>query len=393
MTQTTSDDILLVNVLKTHQYDKCAALQFYSDEALKEHLPKRMKWYIEWMIVHLILELNLLSATQNDEWLNQQMQRIYEIDDTAIDAIYELQRRLKSRKDQVRWLKICALKQWDDIEDKMFLDPTIYHHKMLDALVITCFYEGQHLEGYKYWRRLMSNLDNVSSHKRFQCRENGKYSVSTLFQGQKQEDKYLYDKYFSKYSLVGPKFYFEAGALDGELYTNTKFFEKWLDWTGLLVEANPLSFVKLVENRPKNILVNALIGTPEDPLHFQISHDFPAVCGVPDTQLSSNNLYFKHGKVTKFKTIPSSLDHLMKHSGIQRFDLVVLDVEGHELQVLQSFSFEVPTVLWMIERLPSSQDYEHIENLMSSKGFIKQESVFHNDIYIHKDFVKYFDLS
>ena len=57
-----------------------------------------------------------------------------------------------------------------------------------------------------------------------------------------KEDEMLYEKYFKNYTLEGQKYYFEMGALDGVMYSNTKFYEETLGWTGVLVEGNPFVF-------------------------------------------------------------------------------------------------------------------------------------------------------
>ena len=40
----------------------------------------------------------------------------------------------------------------------------------------------------------------------------------------------LYEKYFKNYSLECKKFYLEMGAIDGVMYSNTKFYEDTLGW-------------------------------------------------------------------------------------------------------------------------------------------------------------------
>jgi len=40
-------------------------------------------------------------------------------------------------------------------------------------------------------------------------------------------------------------FYIECGAFDGEVYSNTLFFEMQRNWTGLLIEANKAAFQNL----------------------------------------------------------------------------------------------------------------------------------------------------
>ena len=39
-------------------------------------------------------------------------------------------------------------------------------------------------------------------------------------------------------------FFVEIGAYDGETGSNTLFLEKHKSWDGLLIEANPLTFVR-----------------------------------------------------------------------------------------------------------------------------------------------------
>ena len=67
------------------------------------------------------------------------------------------------------------------------------------------------------------------------------------FYSQSSEDKILYEKYFKNYSLEGQKYYFEMGAMDGVCYSNTKFYEDTLKWTGILVEPNPHQYINLIK--------------------------------------------------------------------------------------------------------------------------------------------------
>jgi len=46
------------------------------------------------------------------------------------------------------------------------------------------------------------------------------------------------------------RFFVECGALDGETRSNTLYFEK-MGWKGLLIEADPLNFKKLVQKNRK----------------------------------------------------------------------------------------------------------------------------------------------
>ena len=70
------------------------------------------------------------------------------------------------------------------------------------------------------------------------------------------EDIYIYNKFF-KGRREG--FYFEAGAMDGNIYSNTKLLNT-KGFTGILVEPDVDMFNKLKVNRPQDTTLNYIIG-------------------------------------------------------------------------------------------------------------------------------------
>lgn len=68
------------------------------------------------------------------------------------------------------------------------------------------------------------------------------------------------DKKVYKYLNYKNGFYIEIGAFDGVSQSNTWFYEKELNWLGLLIEPNPKFFKKLTKYRNKeNIFCNKII--------------------------------------------------------------------------------------------------------------------------------------
>ena len=61
--------------------------------------------------------------------------------------------------------------------------------------------------------------------------------ISAQFNQPRQIDKLLDE--------TRNKFFIEAGAFDGEFYSNSLFFEAERNWTGLLVEPNPVAFQRM----------------------------------------------------------------------------------------------------------------------------------------------------
>ena len=108
-----------------------------------------------------------------------------------------------------------------------------------------------------------------------------------MYYSQCQEDIFLNEHIFkNKQNGI----YIELCALDGVLYSNTKFFEDTLNWTGILIEPHPDKFILLKKNRPNNFLFNNLVSCHKEPLKFRyFVNDHAAVSGVENT-LSQHHL-------------------------------------------------------------------------------------------------------
>ena len=112
-----------------------------------------------------------------------------------------------------------------------------------------------------------------------------------MYYSQCQEDEFLNANIF-KNKRNGT--YIELGALDGVLYSNTKFFEESLNWSGILIEPHPDKFISLKQNRPNNFLFNKLVSCYTGPLQFRyfINHH-AAVSGIENTMPQSHfDAYF-----------------------------------------------------------------------------------------------------
>ena len=187
-----------------------------------------------------------------------------------------------------------------------------------------------------------------------------------MFYSQCQEDVYL-NQYIFKNKQNG--IYIELGALDGILYSNTKFFEDSLNWTGILIEPHPNKFEMLQKNRPNNFLFNSLVSCHSEPLEFRyfVNHH-AAVSGVENTlpqehfdnYFESNNAFNKSLPQNRIFIQPKSLTEIVSSTHLTHIDLLSLDVEGHELEVLKSWDFSIPIDIILIETLGVKPEKEEL---------------------------------
>ena len=209
-----------------------------------------------------------------------------------------------------------------------------------------------------------------------------------IYYSQCQEDHFLNETIF-KNKKNG--IYIELGALDGILYSNKKFFEDSLNWTGILIEPHPDKFKSLLINRPNNYLFNNLVSCYKEPLEFRYFVDcHAAVSGVVntlsqhhfDTYFESSNIWNQSLPQNKIFIEPKSLTEIVKKTNITHIDLLSLDVEGHEYEVLKSWDFSIPIDIVLIETLDVQPERDELCREILLKNNYKFITKYkHNEIY------------
>jgi len=212
-----------------------------------------------------------------------------------------------------------------------------------------------------------------------------------MYYSQCGEDEYLNTHYF-KNRRDG--IFLEMGALDGITYSNTKFFEDTLGWTGVLIEPHPIQFQNLAKTRPKCRLYNTLVSDTTAELKFKyFLYGLSPVSGVESTLPEIHFKLWFQSDDPQYKSLPQSevmmkprtLTSIVKDSGISHIDFFSLDVEGHELNVLKSFDFSIPVYLLLIECLDKDNPNEiEIGEILKKNGFILADNVAHNNIWLNE---------
>jgi FkbM family methyltransferase len=214
--------------------------------------------------------------------------------------------------------------------------------------------------------------------------------LSSDSKSQSQEDSILL-RWFN--GLCGGT-YLEMGALNGVQFSNSHLFHKQLDWKGLLIEPNPINYKELVQNRPNEIaLVHAAVCDTEQTVHF-VNSENNAVGGIWEFAAPSFKRDWWWGitldspQVQKITCMPLR-KIIQEHVGdIAYFDFYSLDVEGAELQVLQSIDFD--TVGFGIIFLEADEHNERknsaVRAFLFTKGYIHVKLEARSDWFIHKDF-------
>ncbi|CAL6281039.1 unnamed protein product [Bathycoccus prasinos] len=140
--------------------------------------------------------------------------------------------------------------------------------------------------------------------------------------------------------------YLEIGGRDGLDGTNTLFFERELNWTGMMIEACPQAYLQMVKNRSEknNIFINGIISNSNPFTLTKLTSFGAEACSsvatvVLDKSYHSYWLTKKRGKFHTHHVMQIPLQPVFDAYSFTAIDFFSLDVEGHELQVLNSINF------------------------------------------------------
>ncbi len=151
-------------------------------------------------------------------------------------------------------------------------------------------------------------------------------------------DRFIFERYFPDTNIKGV--FVECGGFDGITDSSCKFFEETMGWTGFNLEPVPNLSDLLAENRPlaRNLQMALSDKTGTATFTHAIHPTLGEVFG--NGSLGHADAHRDELEVADctFETFPVSTItwcDFIKQEAIATVDLLVLDVEGHELSVLE----------------------------------------------------------
>ncbi|KAL5011506.1 hypothetical protein ScPMuIL_010057 [Solemya velum] len=126
-------------------------------------------------------------------------------------------------------------------------------------------------------------------------------------------------------------FFIEAGAADGESYSNTLFLEIKRNWTGLLVEPDPIAYRMLKAKYRKSFSINSCIAKEVSKVNMTAAW---LQGGFNKRKPDAN----RHAHPITVYCFP--IDSILHAINQTTVDFFSLDVEGIEPQVLEAIPFD-----------------------------------------------------
>lgn len=207
---------------------------------------------------------------------------------------------------------------------------------------------------------------------------NGRLTGKHTYYSQMGEDKYFHMNYFSLYRSGT---FLEMGAHDGAWFSNTKFFEDELGWSGVLIEPNPDSFAKLRNNRPRSQCYQFAVSETEGEVEFYKNGVVSSV--KQNTSQEFFDGWHKGHDISVIKVPSRRLGSILGHAGVKRIDFWSLDIEGSEVDALKTMDWTIPVYLICMETQLVPEKKRQCDAILLTNGFVFVETFYHNEIWIN----------
>ena len=190
------------------------------------------------------------------------------------------------------------------------------------------------------------------------------------------------------YLYYSDGFYVELGANDGISQSNTLYLEKNLNWRGVLVEPNNKNYLKCVQNRSElnAIFHNACVSFNYKKKFVDFLYaDLMSIALDLESDISDPYVHQKIGlnflpddtSDLRFVAPAATLNKLLiEAKAPSLIDLLVLDVEGAEIEVLEGIDHRMFKFKYMcIESRNAQRLFEYLNPL----GYVLKEKLTEQD--------------
>ncbi|KAK0074206.1 hypothetical protein PV325_008638 [Microctonus aethiopoides] len=175
-------------------------------------------------------------------------------------------------------------------------------------------------------------------------------SKFTYYRGLREPD--ITDPSMGQAAIIKKIFNNKCGAYDGEIRSNTLTLERYLNWTGILIEADPINFSKMLGKKRRAYLSPTCLSIKPRPMtaSFLMARNIGRIHqpeNFTDIESSNSPDVAHHGTHIIVQCFP-----LLTFIAAFRFptvDYLSLDVEGNEMDILETIPFNLVDIKTTIQ--------------------------------------------
>jgi len=200
-------------------------------------------------------------------------------------------------------------------------------------------------------------------------------------------DQYIEKLLAENFNVHTDGVFVDVGAYHPTYLSNSYYFEKEKNFNVLCIEANPIMAARLRAER-KNVFEFAASNKSGETVQFQV------VQGHPDpTHYAGSGMHTFEGvrgkttpttatKIDNITVTTRTLNDILEEAGVSEVDAISIDVEGHEISVLNGLNFDKykPKVLcvenyfneaWLSQYL-ADKGYTFVHRLHCDDFFVRK---------------------
>ncbi|MGH2880980.1 MAG: FkbM family methyltransferase [Solirubrobacteraceae bacterium] len=178
----------------------------------------------------------------------------------------------------------------------------------------------------------------------------------------------------------------EIGADDGRTGSATYLFEK-RGWHCLLVEPIPESVEEIRRHRACTV-VNCAVSNQEGEATFGVAEGVETMSTLDLTPAHVAWIKRFGGEIREIKVRTATLDSLLTEAAFPEIQFITIDVEGHEIAVLEGFSLEAHKPRIVIIEDNSISGDRRVASYMADRGYVHFRRTGVNEWYAHESDVE-----
>ncbi len=182
-------------------------------------------------------------------------------------------------------------------------------------------------------------------------------------------------------------FFVQCGGNDGYFQDPSYYLEKFRGWKGIIVEPLPISRLCKRNRKNSKVIQNACVSFAysEKTVSFIDCNAMSFVKGSIENgsewiKLGEDAQNMKHQEISvPARTIQSIIDENTKSFGYKEIDLLIADVEGYELQILQGLDFEKNPPKYILLEIQTTERFKEIEKKLTPFRYQLEANVIDKD--------------
>jgi FkbM family methyltransferase len=186
--------------------------------------------------------------------------------------------------------------------------------------------------------------------------------------------------------------FLDVGAHDGKTFSNTLFFEKELNWTGICVEPLPTVYERLKVARSCVCVLGCAYDMTGELKFTTVNGHSEMLSGVTNEycQEHQNRIEYEikvHGGSTKEIVSPCyRIQDLCDKHNIKHVNFMSIDTEGSELNVLRGIDYKQTQFDVMLIEIAYPRLLQPIQDFLATHNIIFHSMLDWDAVFVHKNF-------